>query len=70
MRQTGNAVPVRLAEKIGRQVIAALDGGHKTASLGNVVYPKRVQTVERMRLAIEKRKVYKGSEKGGTCLLH
>jgi len=64
MRQIGNAVPVQLAEKMGRQMIAALNGVRKDAGPIKIIYPKRAPVVEQLRLAIETKKKYKGVAKG------
>ena len=68
MRQIGNAVPVLLAEKMGRSVINAL-GGVKPVKSVATTYCSRKPRMEQMRLAIEKTRGYKkGSRtaKGGT----
>ena len=65
MRQIGNAVPVALAEKMGHCMIAALSSSSsKTMPKGESVISYRYVPVQ-LRLAIEKRKGYKGAEKNG-----
>ena len=60
MRQIGNAVPVALAEKMGHCMIAALSSSNsKTMPNGESVISYRCAPVQ-LRLAIEKRKGYKG----------
>ena len=59
MRQIGNAVPVLLAQKMGRQIVAALNSNADTNDKMSVRYPSHKPRVEQMRLAIEKKKPYK-----------
>ncbi len=61
MRQIGNAVPVRLAETMGRCMVAALSGnGSQSLPSDGYGVAYRCSPVQ-LRLAIEKRKKYKGS---------
>ena len=63
MRQIGNAVPVLLAEKMGRSVLRAL-GEMKPVAM---TYHPRKPRMEQLRLAIEKRnKNYQSSAAGKT----
>lgn len=63
MRQIGNAVPVLLAEKMGRSVLRAL-GEMKPVAM---TYHPRKPRMEQLRLAIEKRnKNYQGRAAGKT----
>ena len=68
MRQIGNAVPVLLAEKIGWSVINALRGARSVKPVATT-YCFRKPRMEQMRLAIEKKRGYKGkgTAKGGTA---
>ena len=62
MRQIGNAVPVLLAEKMGRSVLNAL-GEMKPVTK---TYHPRKPRMEQLRLAIEKKRRYKGAVEGIT----
>ena len=61
MRQIGNAVPVQLAEQMGRSIVDAL-GGVQTLIAR---YPFHRTRPEQLRLAIEpKNRKYKGAATG------
>lgn len=62
MRQIGNAVPVILAEKMGRSV---LDAFNAVKTLKSSTYPSKKLRIEQLRLAIEKRKKYSGTQAKG-----
>ena len=63
MRQIGNAVPVLLAEKMGRSVLNALGEVKPVA----ITYHPRKPRMEQLRLAIEKRnRNYQGGATGKT----
>ena len=57
MRQIGNAVPVSLAEKMGRSVLNALGEMKPVAK----TYHPRKPRMEQLRLALEKKRRYKGT---------
>ena len=57
MRQIGNAVPVLLAEKMGRSVLNALGEVNTVATN----YRSHKPRMEQLRLAIEKKRGYKGA---------
>ena len=63
MRQIGNAVPVRLAEKMGRCMVSALSRNQsETASSNGRMTVYRRAPVQ-LRLAIENQKGYRGAVK-------
>ena len=62
MRQIGNAVPVKLAELMGAQIRLALEGCSRK-SHGGVTYPVHRGRTEQLRLAIERKKGFKGMAK-------
>jgi len=65
MRQIGNAVPVKLAELVGTQIRIALEG-RSSKSYGGVTYPVHRGRTEQLRLAIERKKGFKGVAKRAT----
>lgn len=61
MRQIGNAVPVKLAEQMGRSIVNALGGVQAPVA----EYPCHRPRAEQLRLAIEKKnRKYKGAAAG------
>ena len=60
MRQIGNAVPVKLAETVGRSILEAIGEVRPAATNYSLHRPRP----EQMRLAIEKRKKYAGTATG------
>lgn len=63
MRQIGNAVPVKLAEQMGRSIVEAFGGIQSLVAK----YPLRRPRTEQLRLAIEpKNRKYKGAAAGKT----
>ena len=63
MRQIGNAVPVKLAEQMGRSIVNALGGIQAPVAKYSFHRPR----TEQLRLAIEPKNMrYKGAAKGKT----
>ena len=60
MRQIGNAVPVKLAEQMGRSIVEALGGIRASVAKYSLHRPRP----EQMRLAIETNRAYKGAADG------